>query len=187
MDREQSAKHAFATLDLFQKTLYSAFFNSLKRDPIDSGSPAVSLGHLVGFIQRFRFAEVNIQSPKAPGWFSLRLDVYAPPQVLQTDGCFYHSPLPSFCWGHYPQQGLFAPRPLRRFSATTGPPTALSPFRRFPGFASYTASLLPAISRPRRVGLLQLLSASLSSCCGCNPARVSRHFSQFATVHAAFA
>src|ERR1700740_2787161 len=63
------------TLDLFQKPLYSAFFNSLKRDPIDSGSPVVSLGRLVGFVQRFRFADVNIQSPKAPGWFSLRLDV----------------------------------------------------------------------------------------------------------------
>ena len=41
-------------------------------------------------------ANVDVQSAKAPSWFCLRLDVYPPPQVLQTNGCFYHSPLPSF-------------------------------------------------------------------------------------------
>src|SRR6266705_6533297 len=61
-------------------------------------------------------------------------------------GAFIIYPCLPFCWSHYPQQGLFAPRPLRRFSATTGPSATLSPFHRFPGFASYTASLLPAIS-----------------------------------------
>src|SRR5215469_2989864 len=80
------------------------------------------------------------------------------------------------------QQGLFAPRPLRRFLATTGPSATLSPFRRLPGSASYTASLLPSISRPGRVGLLQLLSASLSSCCRSNPARVSRRIGQCCDV-----
>src|SRR5262249_16594986 len=110
-----------------------------------------------------------------------------PPQVLQTNGCFYHSPLPSFCWSHCKQQGLFAPRALPRFVATAGPSAALSSFRRLPGSASYTASLLPSISRPGRVGFLQLLSASLSSCCRSNPARVSRRVAPFATFHAAFA
>jgi len=82
------------------------------------------------------------------------------------------------------QQGLFAPQALPRFVATAGPSATLSPFRRLPGSASYTASLLPSISRPGRVGFLQLLSASLSSCRS-NPARVSRRVRQFATFHAA--
>jgi hypothetical protein len=30
------------------------------------------------------------QSPKPPGRFSLRLAVYPPPQVVQTNGCLYH-------------------------------------------------------------------------------------------------
>ena len=40
-------------------------------------------------------ADVNVQSPETPGWFSLRLDVYAPSQVLRTYRCVYHPPLPS--------------------------------------------------------------------------------------------
>jgi hypothetical protein len=38
-----------------------------------------------------------------------------------------------------------------------------------------------------RGGFLQLLSVSLPSCCRSHPARVARRFSQFATIHAAFA
>jgi hypothetical protein len=30
-------------------------------------------------------AVTNVQSPKAPSWFCLRLDVYPPPQALKTD------------------------------------------------------------------------------------------------------
>src|ERR1700676_5241721 len=55
-------------------------------------------------------------------------DVYPPPQVLQTNGCFYHSPLPSFLLefvhnssasslhGHYPASLLLLapPPPSRR-------------------------------------------------------------------------
>jgi hypothetical protein len=75
----------------------------------------------------------------------------------------FHPCLP-FCWSHYKQQGLFAPRPLRRFPATTGPSTTLSPSFLFP--------VLPVIGQTcsrdfslRRGGLLQLLNVSLSSCC----------------------
>ena len=59
-------------------------------------------------------------------------------------------------------------------------------FHRFPGNASYTVSCSPDFS-PGRVGLLQLLYVSLSSCCRYRPARVSRRISQFASVHTAFA
>src|SRR5215475_2932791 len=93
-----------------------------------------------------------------------------------------HPCLPS-CWSQCKQQGLFAPRALPRLLATAGPSGTLSPFHRLPGFASYTVSLLPSISRPGRVGFLQLLSASLSSCCRSNPARVFRRVGQFAAFH----
>src|SRR5215469_12572590 len=102
-------------------------------------------------------------------------------------GAFIIHPCLPFCRSHCKQQGLFAPRALPRFLATAGPSAALSPFRRLPGSASYTVSLLPSISRPGRVGFLQLLSASLSSCCRSTPARVSRRVGQFATFHTAFA
>jgi hypothetical protein len=73
-------------------------------------------------------ADMDVQSPKAPSWFCLRLDVYPPPQVLQTNGCFCHSPLPSFLLeslhhsrasslhGHYPASLLLLtpPPPSRR-------------------------------------------------------------------------
>ena len=59
-------------------------------------------------------------------------------------------------------------------------------FHRFPGDASYTVSCSADFS-PGRVGLLQLLNVSLSSCCRYRPARVSRRISQFASVHTAFA
>jgi hypothetical protein len=54
------------------------------------------------------------------------------------------------------------------------------------GFAGYTGSCSADFATGRG-GLLQLLGASLSSCCRYRPARVSRRIGQFATCHAAFA
>src|SRR5215469_5689907 len=61
--------------NLFQKTLQSVFLDGFERDPIDSWGSVVTLCHLVGFPKRFYLADVDVQSPEAPGWFSLRLDV----------------------------------------------------------------------------------------------------------------
>src|SRR5450756_497767 len=79
-------------------------------------------------------------------------------------GVFVIHPCLPFCWSHYKQQGLFAPRPLRRLLATTGPSATLSPSFPFP--------VLPVIGRTcsrdfslGRGGLLQLLNVSLPSCC----------------------
>ena len=55
----------------------------------------------------------------------------------------------------------------------------------FPWFG-YTVSLCSADFAAGRGGLLQLLGASLSSCCRYYPARVSRRIGQIATFHAAF-
>src|SRR6266542_5148539 len=109
--------------------------------------------------------------PRSARRFSLRLDVYPPPHGLQTDGCFCHSPLPSFYRSHCRQQSSFAPRTLLRFSATTGPSITLSSSTDFPVFPVIR---LPCF-RPfldGRGGLLQLLNASWSSCCRYHPARV---------------
>jgi len=55
-----------------------------------------SLLHL--FQPKPRRSRAFIRSPKAPGRFSLRLDVDPSPQVLQTDGCLYHWHPCLPCW-----------------------------------------------------------------------------------------
>jgi hypothetical protein len=57
---------------------------------------------------------------------------------------------------------------------------------RLPGFAGYTVPCFADFAAGRG-GFLQLLGASLSSCCRYYPARVFRRFGQIATFHAAFA
>src|SRR5215472_11653819 len=62
-------------LDLRKKTLHSAFLDGFERDPVTSRCPVVFLGHLIGFLQSLHLANVGVQSPETPGWFSLRFDV----------------------------------------------------------------------------------------------------------------
>jgi hypothetical protein len=113
-------------LNLFQKTLHSAFFDDFKCDPIDPRCAMLAL-----------------------------------------------------------QQGLFAPRALPRFTATTDPSVTLSPSTDFPVSPVIRFSL-PRIFSTGRGGFLQLLNVSLSSCRRYRPARASRRISQSATVHVAF-
>jgi hypothetical protein len=47
-------------LDLFQKSLHSAFLNGSQPNPINSWGSVVTLGHLVGFLKRFHLADVNV-------------------------------------------------------------------------------------------------------------------------------
>ena len=90
---------------------------------------------LVGFVQGLQLADVDVQAPEPPVLVSLRLDVYPPPQVLQTDGRFYHvtpashvvgdipnSRAPSL-HGHYPASSLLRtpPPPSRRPPTSRGP------------------------------------------------------------------
>jgi hypothetical protein len=49
-----------------------------------------------------------------------RLEVYSPSQVLQTNGCFYHSPLPPWVSENCKQQGPFAPRTNTTASCVSG-------------------------------------------------------------------
>ena len=130
---------------------------------------------------------MDVQSPETPSWFSLRLDVYPLPQVLQTDRWSYHPPIASLVGRVVAQQqGPFAPRTLLRFFTPMGPSESLSSSTDFPVFPVIRFPA-PLLSEAGRGGPLQVLGASLPSCCCFNPARVNRRFSQPATSHAAFA
>jgi hypothetical protein len=99
--------------------------------------------------------------------------------------------------GITPAFGYGAPHPSTRgtltllnnalLSAHYGPvryPLAVPPISRCCG---YTASLFSADFATGRGGLLQLLGASLSSCCRYYPAGMFRRIGQTSTFHAAFA
>src|SRR5215470_2633526 len=64
--------------------------DGLKRHSVNSRSTVVLLGQPKGFAQRLQLADMHIQSPESPGRFSLRLAIYPPPQLLQTDGRLCH-------------------------------------------------------------------------------------------------
>ena len=59
-------------------------------NPVDTRRPIVRLRHRVRGLKRLYLADVDEQSPESPGRFSLRLDVYPSPQVLQTARRLYH-------------------------------------------------------------------------------------------------
>jgi heme/copper-type cytochrome/quinol oxidase subunit 1 len=67
-----------------------AGLNGLKRHPVDSWSAVILLSQPIGFTQRLQHADMHVQSPKPPGWFSLRLAVYPPPQVLGVIAFLYN-------------------------------------------------------------------------------------------------
>jgi len=97
----------------------------------------------------------------------------------------YHPCLP-FCWSHCKQQGPFAPRPLRRFAATAGPPppSRLPPFswvRQLYGF------LASAIFHNGTRRASPVARHGLITCCPYHPAGVSCRLGQPAPCHAAFA
>src|SRR5215469_6762623 len=62
-------------LNLLQKTLHSVSLDGCERHPVNARGSVITLRHLVGFLERFRLADMNVQSPESPSWFSLRLDV----------------------------------------------------------------------------------------------------------------
>src|SRR5262245_62016870 len=111
-----------------------------------------------------------IQSPKLPGGFSLRLAVYPPSQVLQTDRCFYHLPPAS----HVGRAVIHRRVPLLRSHYTASsllrtppPPSLLRPISRITRLYGLPCS---AGFPTGRGGLLHLLGVSSSPCCRSHPA-----------------
>jgi hypothetical protein len=118
------------------------------------------------WIRIIHLADVNVQSPETPSRFSLRLDVYGPPQVLQTNRCLCHPPLPPILWDQLQTAGPLGSR-ITQLPRYCGPGRHPLIFCRLPGVAGYTASLLrrfrDAMRRASPVALHILVSvASLS-------------------------
>jgi hypothetical protein len=130
---------------------------------------------------------MNIQSPKLPGGFGLRLAVYPPSQVLQTHRCFYHlTPASHIVRGvthsRVPLLGShYAASSLLR---TPPPPSPLRPISRVTRLYSLPCS---AGFPTGGGGLLQLLGMSSSPCCRSHPAGGPHRISQTALRSAAFA
>ena len=116
----------------------------------------------VGFRTVHTYSVASSRSPEV-SWLEtaervgLRLDVYSPSQVLQTNGCFYHSPLPPWVSENCKQQGPFAPRTLLRFRATMGPSATLSPSTDFLG-SPVIRFAAPPISRRDEEGFSSCLA-----------------------------
>src|SRR3984885_11401112 len=75
---------------------------------------------------------MDVQTPEPPGRFSLRLDVYSPPQVLQIDGRLCHLVLAFLVLETLQMAGPLGSTALRRFIATTDPAATLSSSADFP-------------------------------------------------------
>ena len=124
---------------------------------------------------------------RAPRLFSLHLDVYSPPQILQFNRCFYHHTPASrideevtcsrapLLHGSYPASSLLRTQP---------PPSRLRPISRCFRLYGLPCSIDFAMGRGR---FLQLHSMSLSPYCPYHPAGVICRVSQSATHHDAFA
>src|SRR5262249_38032286 len=137
---------------------------------VNSRRAVVGLGQLIGCLASFRFTDVAIQAPETPGRFSLRLGVYPPAQVWQTQGCLCHRTPASHVvegvtisrgpalHGHSPASALLRPPPS---------PSRLRLIARWSGYPTYLASADCAAGRG---GSLQLLSVSLSPCGRSHPA-----------------
>src|SRR5215813_2499096 len=151
-------------LEWLEEYLDPLGLDGLKRHPINPWSAVVLFGQSICFAARVQLADMDVQAPETPGRFSLRLGVYPPAQVLQTDGCLCHrtpashvvegvthSRVPSF-HGHYPAS------PLLR---TPPPPSHLQSISRGTG---YTTSLAPPVSRWDEEGFSSCLA------CPCAPA-----------------
>ncbi len=122
----------------------------------------------------------------AQRWFSLRLDVYPPSQVLQITGCLYHFTPASPLYGDIMSSrapllhGRYPASPLLRAQPS---PSRLQPISRDLRLYGLPCSTDFAVGRG---GLLQLLGVSLSPCCPYHPAGVDDRLSQLASAHTAF-
>src|SRR4249920_2371402 len=150
--------------DLLKETFHALFLDGLEADSVTARSSIIGFSHRVRSAQRLHLADVNVQTPESPVRFSLRLGVYLPSQVLQTNGRRCHFALASRIAGRVQTAGPLRSAgvtPLHRYFGPVRHPLA---FGRFPGVAGYTAYLAPTCFSPGRGGLLQLLSTSLPPC-----------------------
>lgn len=136
-------------------------------------------------MKSFYLTDMDIKSPEAPGWFSLRLDVYSPPQVLQIDGRFYHAVLAFHVVKEitYSRVPLLRERYLASSLIRTHPPP--SRLRLISLHQLYSLPCSIDFSMGRR-GLRQLLGVSLPPCRRCYPAGGTCRVNQISTGSAVF-
>src|SRR5580658_8724909 len=123
---------------------------------------------------------MDVHSPETPGFLSLRLDVYSPPQVLQIHGRLRHLVLAFLINGEVANRR--APLLRRHYSASSLIQTHPPPSRRRSISRLSRLYDLPCSGdfSPGRGGLLQLLGLSLPPCCRFHPAEVKEpHRSDF--------
>src|SRR5690606_7245585 len=133
---------------LLQQRLHTRRFDGLERHPVQTWSAVIVLSHPIGFAKGLHLANMDKEAPEAPSRFSLRLGVYPPSQVLQTDGRLYHL-APAF----HIERGVAGSRvpwlhgryPASSLLRTPPPPSCLQPTSR--GVTGYTTYLAPPISR----------------------------------------
>lgn len=155
-----------------EEVLHALRLDGLKRHPVNTRSTVVSSGQRVRFAQCFHLTDMDVQPPEPPRRFSLRLDVYPSPQILQTTGRLCHLVLAS----HVAEVIANSRAPLlhRRYPAsplvrTHPPPPRLQPTSR--GRRLY-GLLCSGDFAPGRDGLLQLPGLFLSTCRRFHPAKV---------------
>src|ERR1039457_4537502 len=86
---------------------------------------------------------MNVQTPETPRRFSLRLDVYVPPQVLQTNRCVCHPPLPPVLLEPLQTAGSLRSTGVTRSPRyNTDPSATLPPSAHFPGIPVIGPTLL---------------------------------------------
>ena len=101
-------------MDVIQERLEAGLLDGRERHTVNARGTAVASRHLVGLPERLRLTYMNVQPPEAPFLVSLRLEIYSPSQVLQTNGRLCHPVLASLVVGE-----LFNSRaPLLRGSYT---------------------------------------------------------------------
>ena len=108
--------------------------------------------------QCLQLADMHVQSPKPPGRFGLRLAVYPPSQVSQTDGCLCHL-TPAFVLSEVAQTpGPLCSTDIAPRHRSYGPLRHPLHFGRFPGCLGYTAYLAPPLSRREEEGFSSCLA-----------------------------
>src|SRR5260370_34815006 len=115
---------------------------------------------------------MDVQSPETPGFLSLRLEVYSPPQVLQIHGRLCHLVLAFLIMEKLQTEG--PPLLRRHHSASSLMRTHPPPSRRRSISRLSRLYDLPCSGdfSPGRGGLLQLLGMSLPPGCRFHPAEV---------------
>src|SRR6202023_918591 len=102
---------------------------------------------------------MDVQSPETPGFLSLRLDVYSPPQVLQIHGRLCHLVLAFLIMEKLQTEGPLCSADIALLHHSYGPIRHPLAVDRFPGRAGYTIYLAPVISPRGEEGF--------SSCLAC--------------------